>query len=824
MLKANQIGSPNAPGSTAVYESIKRFALRGLSDLIRVLMENIDDSLFELSEKAETDRQRNMYFEAMREIRLKRSFLQQGFDQAMEDCFNRLFHNQSENNLDEDPDELTLVELDDLEDSIAIDNMISKARPHFEDDLFAVTERLKVVIQSKEIDQDLNPLDPKAICDSFHKASDVIDAEIQIKLIFYKLFDKFVMNNLGGFYRQLNILFIDKGVLPKFKASEERMKQTTKFMANRIRNSTSDPVPAALAGAPPALELGSASNDGTQVGEGNLLSMLRQMLTPGTSSNQAASAIVSEAPGQQSQGGGVANVGEKVAIVPIAQNTAYMTALTNLQTSGLQSQPLESINPEDARIETQRQLLTFNQINGGQASLAENQIIDIVSMLFDFFFDDDALPAPIKVLIGRLQIPILKVAILDEGFFNHKKHPARQLLDSISKASLGWGEDPKQEKVLIDKIEEVVNFLATEFKQDIKTFEKALGDFKQFIADENEKIRKADEQVKKQEQERERCIKEAQDSSFNLIKKLTSKRELSFEITQFLDSTWTPVLFHIYFTMGESSNHWKNIRHISSTFIWTLVPKFSEQERLKILATLPSLLRAMSKAMELIQIGAESQNKIFLMLAKQHSKIVKQTSKNIVTRIDDMTVWPEGEADQAVTGLTRSLENEEIDIEFGVDETGAIHSVDNQDDPDAITIITEASTDEVIKNLDDFTSGVKRGEIKVDEEIIMDSAEQATFNAASSQDTDEFLQQAQQLEIGTWVKFTLDENKALNGRLSWKSKFTGKYLFVSRLGYKVKKVSIYGFAIELRSGRAELIRSSSVFDRAIDTVISKITQ
>ena len=69
----------------------------------------------------------------------------------------------------------------------------------------------------------------------------------------------------------------------------------------------------------------------------------------------------------------------------------------------------------------------------------DGQIIDVVSMLFDFFFDDAALPAPIKVLIGRLQIPILKVAILDCDFFNQKKHPARRLLDSISRAAMGWG-------------------------------------------------------------------------------------------------------------------------------------------------------------------------------------------------------------------------------------------------------------------------------------------------------------------------------------------------------------------------------------------------
>ena len=67
-------------GNTMVYESVKRFAVRGLNDLIRVLMESVDDALFELSEKVDSDSDRSMYFDAMREIRLKRKALQEKFD------------------------------------------------------------------------------------------------------------------------------------------------------------------------------------------------------------------------------------------------------------------------------------------------------------------------------------------------------------------------------------------------------------------------------------------------------------------------------------------------------------------------------------------------------------------------------------------------------------------------------------------------------------------------------------------------------------------------------------------------------------------------
>ena len=230
------------PAQNPVYNSVKRFSLEGLSDLIRVLMESVDDALFELSDKVDNDQERNMYFEAMREIRLKRDGMKQNFDHEMQQCFDRVTGagaGAASASDHDDEDELTLIELDDVEDNIAIGNMISRARPHFEDDLFAVTERLKMILKLKELEQDENPLDPRAICDSFHSASDLLDTNIQVKLIFYKLFERYVINNLGHFYKEVNQLFVEKGVLPGFKADQERMKQTTRFMANRIKNESS---------------------------------------------------------------------------------------------------------------------------------------------------------------------------------------------------------------------------------------------------------------------------------------------------------------------------------------------------------------------------------------------------------------------------------------------------------------------------------------------------------------------------------------------------------------------------------------------------------
>ena len=799
-----------------VYRSLKRFTADGLGDLIRVLMDNVDDALFELSDKVDNDRQRNMYFEAMREIRLKRDALKQKFDEEVQKTFDRASQGKADSNFDDDDTELTLIEYDDLEDDIAIRNMISRARPQFEDELFAVGERLKLVMKREELKDDENPLDPHAICESFHKAAEVLETDIQVKLIFYKLFERYVINNLGHFYHEVNELFVKKGVLPGFKVDQERMRQTTRFMANRINQNT----PQAGATGAPVVVPGA---DG-----GNLFATLQQAVTgstplPGGTSGggvggaSVGGAGVAMAPGAAPTAGGTP-AGLQTGNTPVATGD-LVSALGNLQTVALPNQPITSIDPQNLRAVTQQQILTFREQHAHQFNGTDNQTIDVVSMLFDFFFDDDALPAPIKVLIGRLQIPMLKVAMLNKDFFNHKKHPARRLLDCISRASLGWSHNPADEQALIDKIEEIVNLVVNEFDADIGVFEEAWINLENFIKQQESESAEAQQEIARQEQEKDWQFEAAHLATSDLISKLTSKHELSFEVIDFLETTWSSVLFHAYLSLGESSNHWRNLKRISTTFVWTLIPKHSEAERVKIIKTIPALLRALSKGMELIRIKPDVQNRIFQILAGEHARIVKLTSKNIVTRVDDKTVWPEDAGEEAFARAS-SIEANSEQAQTVTDDEDNIQFVDYESEDDFIALVSSAMTEEVIDDLNLFTAGVKDGEIVIDEEIVMESPEGEDFDFFESDEN--HLAQAEALEIGSWVEFNDGSADMLVARLSWKSKVTGNLVFVNRQGHKVRNLTINAFAAELAKGVATCIESSSVFDRAIYTIMSKM--
>ncbi len=778
-----------AGGKNPIYISARQFALSGLSDLIRVLMETVDDALFELSDKVGNDHDRNMYFDAMREIRLKRDGLQLHFDYEMKQCFDRFVNGSyPSQDLDDyrDENELTLMELDDLEGSIAIDNMISKARPNFEDDLFALTERLKLVLCRKQIDEAVNPFDPKAICDSFHKASDLLDTGIQVKLILYKLFDKFVVNSLGNFYKELNKLFEKKGILPRFKAEQERTKRASRFIAKNIQNNG-----AKLHAAPNPEETGHkkpVTPGATPTDLNDLFATLQQAVTGKGAPNRL-------------EGNTGLDEGDR-------SNGGFIVALTNLQATGIPSQQTTSMDPLNIKAAIDRQLVDFTQQNRHRLNATDRWTMDIVSMLFDLFFDDPVMPEPIKVLIGRLQILILKVAFLDKEFFNQRKHPARKLLDSISRASLGWGNSHKDEKELIEKVEEVVNSLVDKFEEDISVFEESYISIEDFLHKQEHDTQAAEEKLRQQERQKDHRVLQAKDAAAALIGKLTKDQELSAEVINFLETTWTSVLINAYLSLGETSSHWSDLKRITTTFVWSLIPKYNEEERTKIIKTIPALLRAMSRGMGLVEISTDGQNRIFEILAKEHAKTVRQTAKKTVSPSDDWTACRE------------DSNTETTDTEFFHNAIAGIEVEDIEIDDESIILVSFTPTSEVIENLDQFAASVELGKITFDEEIILGPDENKNFGLMEGDN--EYLGQALSMEIGSWVAFIESESKTQIARLSWKSDVTNSFLFVNRKGNKIRNMTISGFVGELRAGRVKCIKSSSVFDRAISKIKPKL--
>ena len=71
--------------------------------------------------------------------------------------------------------------------------------------------------------------------------------------------------------------------------------------------------------------------------------------------------------------------------------------------------------------------------------------LDTLSLIFESIFAASDLPDAVKAAIGRLQIPLLKLAILDPSFFADTQHPARRLVNRMARAAIGLAQDTGRE-------------------------------------------------------------------------------------------------------------------------------------------------------------------------------------------------------------------------------------------------------------------------------------------------------------------------------------------------------------------------------------------
>lgn len=64
----------------------------------------------------------------------------------------------------------------------------------------------------------------------------------------------------------------------------------------------------------------------------------------------------------------------------------------------------------------------------------------LIGKIFDFMLDNEQLPEPVRGLLLHLYGLFLRLAWLDDSFFYHPRHPARQLLNSLVAAGGRWLE------------------------------------------------------------------------------------------------------------------------------------------------------------------------------------------------------------------------------------------------------------------------------------------------------------------------------------------------------------------------------------------------
>jgi hypothetical protein len=453
----------------------------------------------------------------------------------------------------------------------------------------------------------------------------------------------------------------------------------------------------------------------------------------------------------------------------------------------------------------------------------EQTTIDIVSMLFDFIFDDKSLPDTVKVHIGRLQIPMIKVAILDKDLFARKNNPARKLLNTLAQSADGWADESNEEQqALLDRMDEIINRVVDEFEDDIDVFEHALLDFEAFLEDRKEKAEQKEEQAAKVDQGKENLII-AKAVSKQAIEQVLDGSEVPDEVAHFLRTTWKDLLIILFMRNGSDSDIWKKVLNIAVTLVWSLQPKPTQIERQELSITLPALIRSLKEGMRRMSYGEEEKKVFFEVLSARHASLTQSVLQELVAE-DLMTEGQKQttakDAQPVEASATEVPSTGSVDLDVGLKESKD-QPIDNDAKLEAVAPAVDAepmdSANFLQRKISEINNMIDEGRFQVAEEITLGSPENAV-----APEVDDFVEQAREMEDGTWLELTNEEGQVSRIKLSWRSMISGKIFFVNRQGMKVQEMTVYGLAAKLRGGQAVVLESVPVFDRAIGTLLSSM--
>lgn len=722
---------------------------QSLKTVLSRFFEEADDSLFALADRAGSNQDQTSYFDAMRELRLRRKSMTVSILQYVSQAFNELGRfnpaQRGESLEKVDRDSLSLVDHSDLEQQVALDNLTNRLRNRYSEVLSLLAARVRHTVPDVSVTDAQIPLSPEVLCGAIAEACSDLDIDIRAKLVVLKLFERMLTEQLGVFYQACNQTLVTQGVLSDMKAPPR-------------------------AGAPVPRQRGVPSSDrARQADLSSETSKYNQSEVTPTLSELSALLHQTghqEAPAEQ-PGAQVLDTERLIKQLSQLQSTAQNVQNEQVVPLREQLQPvLRSAEGESASV---------GQVDG--------DVINLVSMLFEFILEDRQLHPVMKALIGRLQIPVLKVALSDRNFFNRGGHPVRKLLNELALAAIGWTEKrPGVRDPLRDKIEAVVERVLSEYNDNVGLFEELVKDFGHFT-DLDRRRRELVEQRLKDAEEGRAKQERAHQAAAELVRQQIKEHELPEPVLQIIHDPLSRYLQWVVLRHGEDSPLWAGASELIGRLVWSVDPRpVTSDTRTELLRTIPGVVEGLRKALQEISWDPFATDAVIRDLELVHVDVLQTLVTAPVESPAEAVNFAETEFDVQVDVEPPLLEPEE--------------------------------TVEALKESDP-------GENKNDTAGSVELVDQAVPQERPAIAAQQWLDAADQLSVGSWLELS-KEGVRVRCKLAAFIKATGKYIFVNRNGAKVAEYLRDDLALAMQDEEITLLDDGLIFDRALESIIDNL--
>ena len=705
--------------------------------------------LMERAGKSGVRTEQQFFLEARQALIADRSSLMAEFEKRLRSQVEERVSGRADEKADfskVDATKLALIDLDTVDETVIVGNIVRIVENVCHEELVTLNRGIGHLLGKPNLETSTNPLGPATIVTAFAEALGELKADGRIKFQILKELNQAPLGEVAAIYADVNRHLANLRIVPPGSARTSSARG--KPAAQRKRAADEKP---AVAQPPPEMDV---------------MAMFRRMASHGgfplTGHPAPPNRVLPSLPPTPSG---------YVPGAPIVATPGLREGLTRLQ-QGQTDFDVEGMQVAFSGIpEGLHNVLRDLQDSplGKRANQLEAMTIEMVAMLFDFIFETRDLPDGIKALLARLQIPVLKVAMLDGAFFARKTHPSRLLVNALAAAGLGWSPAMGQDDPLYRTIERIVHRIIDGFGDNLGIFDELRAELEAFLATEEQAAEANFATTAEAINEDDR-----KDLAGVVAKSEVERRVESYPIPRFLAGflrqKWQGTLEGIYLREGEDSDAWSSSVATLEDLVWSVQPKKTPEDRKHLVALLPSLLKRLAAGVPGQHWGSGEREAFMANLVEAHAAAVKPSFASVSSPTAAVAEAAKAEAE-----------------------------------------VAKASGD---------SEAAARAEALA---AAMAPAEPAAPETGPAVLDDEYLEIARSMDRGMWVEFEDADGQLSFAKLAWISPLRGNYLFTNRQGQRALSMTAEVLADQFRANRARLVEAEPLIDRAFTRVISELT-
>ncbi len=482
-------------------------------------------------------------------------------------------------------DELALVNDLEIEETSALTDAATRAELQHSLQLFLLGQRFGVLAGRPAFDVETLPVGPQALCRSLRRTTEWLELEVQARLLFFRAFERQVMPLYGSLVELMNTELARGGVLRNLQYVPIRARRVEQKPGAGWQQEITDQ----------GLSLAGSSTERTartmlRNRSGNFEGEASNAIPPELA-RQAAELLMSMARGH----GDIANDQGYNLLRQLmssrrqllgklnpdrnrdSREAPHVVGATDLQEAlrGMQERPISPViahgraAPRNVGHLKQDMLALLRRISPNQEAPAlsdeHNDALDLVGMLYDNLMRDVKPGSTAATLLSKMQVPLMRVALQDSGFFTRHEHPARQMLNTLAETSTQWLSDDDSDG-LAKQMHSIVDRAVHDYKGDPAVFNNVVQELIGHLQILSRKAEVSERRHVEAARGKEKLTL-AREHAAQAVEALIKGQKLPRFTRTMLSQAWTDVMALTALRQGEDSLAWKRQLQVAERLI-----------------------------------------------------------------------------------------------------------------------------------------------------------------------------------------------------------------------------------------------------------------